>query len=153
MWGKFCRTSNRIAKGVFELEVLLTAEKVSWEGRMVEVHIQPFSLGSISITGYSEKKITTLPSDIAQLFLTLLPVSAQRDTVINASSYSNSVFIRHQTLMQPTEGLYLHKLCMLLVDTFRYAGLLHLVQTEAVEPSFPFCFRCWESLWHDQEVQ
>lgn len=88
--------------------------------------------------------------DIGQLFPTLLPLSAQRNTVIRAFVDPNLVGIRHQTLMQPTEGLYLHKL---LVDGIRCSGLLRSVQTEALEPSFPACFRSWQALWHAQDVQ
>lgn len=62
----------------------------------------------------------------------------------------SSVFIRHQTSMQPTGGLYWHKL---LVDGIRCSGLLRSGQSEALEPSFPVCLRSWEALWHDQDVQ
>lgn len=45
----------------------------------------------------------------------------------------NLIFIRHQTLIQSTEGLYLHKL---LVDGIRCSGLLHSVETEALSHHF-----------------
>lgn len=60
MCGKFCRTINRIAKGVWELEVLVTGlgssvESVSW-GRIVKVNNRPFSLGNLGCPGKKIKQ-------------------------------------------------------------------------------------------------
>lgn len=129
---------------------------------MVKVRILLFSLGSISYNWvfWGGKKATNQPTKLqrfaprycTELFLTLLPVSAQRNTVISAFAFPNSVFIRHRTLMQPTNGLYLHKLCMLLVD-LGTQGCCVCYKLELLELSSPFCFKCWVALWYDQEVQ